>query len=436
VVTYKWLIRALKVSANVAKQMLYEFVEKQKTAGVELTIFYLVAGQLPKADEADVPVQEICIVPSSQLDSTKARFHLVTGEHIYGIHKENQKDQNALYASDCIEIGDPCLKVKPGCSIAYKKLSFRCDRTSSTADVSVLLAQSSNLKKPSKTASRSVGDKAVATESENHADSHKDSENCGKVESPESTPNHAKEPPKSTSTSSGKRSTVSKSKTRNDVGNRNLAGMFQNMENRQRLVQETKSKAKDIKVEKIVKQADKQDSIKGSAISKKPELDSKKKTAQKARSNEKSGARSKQNNKPETNVKKRRRIIEFSDSSSSSEEEESEPENPIPVLSESPAEDQPEDEEDPFSPKPQHRSGEGKRSCRKRKLVEESVMDEDGFLVTQKKYEEVSSAEDSCHENEDPIPAAIKPVPAKASKASVVVPKSKQVMLTSFFQKK
>ena len=44
VVTYKYISRNLKVHVNVAKQMLYNFVESRKSSGGKLGVVYLVSG--------------------------------------------------------------------------------------------------------------------------------------------------------------------------------------------------------------------------------------------------------------------------------------------------------------------------------------------------------------------------------------------------------
>ena len=48
VVTYKYISRNLKVHVNVAKQMLYNFVDSRKSSGSKLGVVYLVSGLVPR----------------------------------------------------------------------------------------------------------------------------------------------------------------------------------------------------------------------------------------------------------------------------------------------------------------------------------------------------------------------------------------------------
>ena len=48
VVTYKYISRNLKVHVNVAKQMLFNFVDSRKSSGCKLGVVYLVSGLVPR----------------------------------------------------------------------------------------------------------------------------------------------------------------------------------------------------------------------------------------------------------------------------------------------------------------------------------------------------------------------------------------------------
>ena len=48
IVTYKYISRNLKVHVNVAKQMLYNFVESRKSSGSQLGVVYLVSGLISR----------------------------------------------------------------------------------------------------------------------------------------------------------------------------------------------------------------------------------------------------------------------------------------------------------------------------------------------------------------------------------------------------
>ena len=48
VVTYKYISRNLKVHVNVAKQMLFNFVDSRKSSGSKLGVVYLISGLVPR----------------------------------------------------------------------------------------------------------------------------------------------------------------------------------------------------------------------------------------------------------------------------------------------------------------------------------------------------------------------------------------------------
>ena len=48
VVTYKYISRNLKVHVNVAKQMLFNFVDSRKSSGDKLGVVYLISGLVPR----------------------------------------------------------------------------------------------------------------------------------------------------------------------------------------------------------------------------------------------------------------------------------------------------------------------------------------------------------------------------------------------------
>ena len=48
VVTYKYISRNLKVHVNVAKQMLFNFVDSRKSSRSQLGVVYLISGLVPR----------------------------------------------------------------------------------------------------------------------------------------------------------------------------------------------------------------------------------------------------------------------------------------------------------------------------------------------------------------------------------------------------
>ena len=103
VVTYKFLSRNLKVHVNVAKQMLFNYVDTRKSSGShqedsrkssKLGVVYLVSGLVPRKggeDEANVgSCQKVLLVKEQDLARVKARFTKVLSEHIYSVQKSSE----------------------------------------------------------------------------------------------------------------------------------------------------------------------------------------------------------------------------------------------------------------------------------------------------------------------------------------------------------
>ena len=85
IVTYKWLSKQLSVHVNVAKQMLFEFVQKnlETEKKSKLEVIYLLAGQIAQGSKC----MKVCLVKSGDLASKEAEFDLLTSKHVYAISK-------------------------------------------------------------------------------------------------------------------------------------------------------------------------------------------------------------------------------------------------------------------------------------------------------------------------------------------------------------
>ena len=102
VISYKYLSRSLKVHVNVAKQMLFNFVETKKN---QLGVVYLVSGLLPRKggeDEANVGTcQKVILVKEKDLERVKAKFTEVLSEHIYSVQKSPENiTMTSLFDAD------------------------------------------------------------------------------------------------------------------------------------------------------------------------------------------------------------------------------------------------------------------------------------------------------------------------------------------------
>ena len=83
IVTYKWLSKQISVHVNVAKQMLFEFVQSNQNTKSPIEVIYLVAGRIALPPHSI----KVCLVKSKDLSSKEAEFQSITSKHIYAIAK-------------------------------------------------------------------------------------------------------------------------------------------------------------------------------------------------------------------------------------------------------------------------------------------------------------------------------------------------------------
>ena len=104
IVTYKYLSKSLKVHVNVAKQMLFHFVESKKSNHPDLGVVYLVSGLVKNnsEDEASDPFdQKVMFVKRENLDQTLKSFTTILSQHIYSVQQNNSTvSASALYCVD------------------------------------------------------------------------------------------------------------------------------------------------------------------------------------------------------------------------------------------------------------------------------------------------------------------------------------------------
>ena len=120
VVTYKYLSKNLKVHVNVAKQMLFNFVQGQKN---KLGVVYLVSGLVKSDhgdDSADIGTQQkVVLVKEADLEKVKSKFSEVLSQHIYSVQKTSESvNVTSLFGADKQEPGQD---VTAGASLASIK---------------------------------------------------------------------------------------------------------------------------------------------------------------------------------------------------------------------------------------------------------------------------------------------------------------------------
>ncbi|XP_062366969.1 DNA polymerase delta subunit 3 [Cinclus cinclus] len=99
VVTYKWLSYTLGVHVNLAKQMLYDYVERKRreNSGAQLHVTYLVAGNLLQNGHV---CHRVAVVREDKLEAMKSKLSTIASVHVYSIQKSLLKDSSPLYNTD------------------------------------------------------------------------------------------------------------------------------------------------------------------------------------------------------------------------------------------------------------------------------------------------------------------------------------------------
>ncbi|XP_030638958.1 DNA polymerase delta subunit 3 [Chanos chanos] len=99
IVTYKWLSLTLGVHVNTAKQMLYHYLEQKRkeTSGTRLHATYLVSG---KFVENGTMCHKVSVVREDKLEDVKSKMDVTISVHVYSIQKAELKDSGPLYSTD------------------------------------------------------------------------------------------------------------------------------------------------------------------------------------------------------------------------------------------------------------------------------------------------------------------------------------------------
>ncbi|XP_063040066.1 DNA polymerase delta subunit 3 [Engraulis encrasicolus] len=105
IVTYKWLSLALGVHVNLAKQMLYHYLDKSRKDGSKTPLHatYLVSG---KCVQNGGLCHKVSVVREDQLEDTKSRMDSTISIHVYSLQKAEIKDSGTLYSTDYDAVRD------------------------------------------------------------------------------------------------------------------------------------------------------------------------------------------------------------------------------------------------------------------------------------------------------------------------------------------
>ncbi|KAK2827319.1 hypothetical protein Q7C36_018245 [Tachysurus vachellii] len=99
IVTYKWLSLTLGVHVNTAKQMLYHYIEQRRKerSGNTLHATYLISG---KCLENGSMCHKVSVVREDKLEDVKSKLDVTSSVHVYSVQKAELKDSAPLYSTD------------------------------------------------------------------------------------------------------------------------------------------------------------------------------------------------------------------------------------------------------------------------------------------------------------------------------------------------
>jgi len=420
VVTYKYLSRSLKCHVNVAKQMLFNFIQDQREkSGSDLGIVYLLSGNQAVDGMKKL---KVVLVEEKDLEKEVEKFDNLLSKHIYSVQKNQKISATALYATDLLSM---------------KEDVYSCNSQSA-------IKNKAAVPKPNYTVMRAPEvKKEVKHEIKKEI----------KKEEPKKEPKKEESAKKETKKNdiAAAFAKTKKSPNKDDSGKKpapvkksgsNIASMFAKQASKPKKVEE-KPKTPDVSPGK--------ENMENKIIEKHIEETKKKedKKEEKKSSAKKPVAKASKKKPGKDEGKKRKRITVASDSESDEEEKEEEKE----AMEEDVEEEAPpqarmiesSDEEDiPSTPQPQASSKPGRR--RVRKEVDKTYVDEKGYMVTKKEVEFVSEDEEEEESKPEPktkkspkktSPAAQKPAAKKAKIATAAAGSgNKQANIMSFFKKK
>jgi len=429
VVTYKYLSKSIKVHVNVAKQMLYNFVQEQTSKGNKnLGIVYLLSGFM-KSEKADNPKLKVVMIKEKDLDTQIKKFDKILTKHIYSVQSHDKISSTNIYATDMMSVREDISSCNAHNAIKNKAAVPRPNQayvqpssSKTTKEVvkqevkkesqPIPLKKDENKKSPAKkspiTKKEETKKSSTTAAAANKATAKKGGNSIASMFAKQSAAAASKPPV---------------SKPKEELASKTSPGK-ENMENT-RLEEQRKDGSGE-------KKADKKPTVKAET---KTAKNNKKPTGKPAKKNESS--------------MKRKRIQVTSDSEESENDEEdneraAESDNEGPPRARIIESDE-ETEEIPSTPQPTS-NGNGRRKVRKE--VDKTYIDDKGFMVTKKEY--VYESEDEEPQPPKPEVKKVSPLTKKTSppaadkkssgpaakKAKLMAGAAKQPGIMSFFKKK
>lgn len=401
VVTYKYLSKNLKVHVNVAKQMLFNFVQGQKN---KLGVVYLVSGLVKSDhgdDSADIGTQQkVVLVKEADLEKVKSKFSEVLSQHIYSVQKTSESvNVTSLFGADKQEPGQD---VTAGASLASIKHKAAVPREA-------IIRAPAVVKQDIKT-------EPIAKKEEKKDSAKK----VTGIEASFSKTVVKKPSPVKTETTKP----VTK-----DKGKSNIANMFAK--------QSTKPKPS-----KTVTATEEKENIVNQKIEEskenKVEKKEKKEITRFGKIKEETNTKSK--SKSDSQKRKRIQVMSDSEDDDDKDDQEEEEDKPIEEPEAPPVTKLIESDEEDIPATPVQKTAKAGRK-RVKKQVDKTFMDDKGYMVTKKVYESASETDDETSEpSKVPTPKKQEKVePPASKKAKIAGPGSGgkgQTGIMSFFKKK
>jgi len=401
VVTYKYLSKNLKVHVNVAKQMLFNFVQGQKN---KLGVVYLVSG-LVKCDHGDDSAdigtqQKVVLVKEADLEKVKSKFSEVLSQHIYSVQKTSESvNVTSLFGADKQEPGQD---VTAGASLASIKHKAAVPREAIIRAPAVVKQDIKTEPIAKKEEKKDTAKKVTGIEASF-------SKTVVKKPSPVKTE-------------------TTKPVTK-DKGKSNIANMFAKQSTKPK---PSKTATATEEKENIVNQ--KIEESKENKVEKKE----KKEITRFGKIKEETNTKSK--SKSDSQKRKRIQVMSDSEDDDDKDEQEEEEDKPIEEPEAPPVTKLIESDEEDIPATPVQKTAKAGRK-RVKKQVDKTFMDDKGYMVTKKVYESASETDDESSEpSKAPTPKKQEKVePPASKKAKIAGPGSGgkgQTGIMSFFKKK
>ncbi|XP_069496266.1 DNA polymerase delta subunit 3 [Ambystoma mexicanum] len=443
IVTYKWLSLTLGVHVNQAKQMLYDYVERKRkdNAGAQLHVTYLVTG---KHLQNGYSFHKVAVVKEEKLEAVKSKLAVVSSVHVYSIQKAVLKDSGPLFSTD-YDI------IKANLDICSKFSAIQCDFVVRRAPSEISRSQTGSQESSEQQTSSVPIANGHGPPPSSKATSKTPKGIMGMFgakpsSKPQTTSNNSKPDVKESPASAASSKSTAKANAVNNFFGK--ASMKKKASSElEQMVKEEKPAAQPIIPEpetEVAMTAEKSvEKPEEEPVEKPVETQPASKTNSEVQ--QKKGKKSKvkrsdvsDSDDEKTTKKKRRRIkkpvSESSDDEASLAAQEEQPPSPPP--SPEPALK--------VEPESQPIANTEKKRKRRRVLKSNTFMDEEGCIVTEKKYESESCTDSESESSKAKLPTAPKKsAPAvkhesKASKKAAAAPSKgvKQASIMGFFQKK